>query len=215
MELRAHFRKQLRVVEDKVELLLAFIPQDLVAVTEALLNRDGEDEVLPIVAEHERVVDSLYKEVEALVDELVTLQAPVASDARYLLSVLRVVPELERSHDLVVHLAYQATHIRGADLSPRARELVQCMGSIGSDMWLQAATAWYDRDASVAETLDERDDELDTWHIALVNELAAGQLPTRMIMDMTLVARFYERLGDHAVNIGRRAAVMVGLPAPA
>lgn len=210
VELRVKFHGQLTDIEHKVRQLFAFVAEDLLAATHALLS--GEHDTIALLIAREQTIDGLYKEVEALVDQQLALQAPVASDLRFVLSVLRVVPELERSHDLVVHIAYQASHILSDELSPRTRGLVQRMGSIGSDMWLRAATAWNERDASLADELDERDDELDTLHVALVAELAAGQMPLPVTMDMTLVARFYERLGDHAVNVARRIVSMASPP---
>ena len=212
LELRTHFHDQLAAVESKIRQLFAFVAEDLAAATTALLG--GDHETIATLTEREHKIDALYKEVEGLVDQLVALQAPVASDLRFLLSVLRVVPELERSHDLVMHIAYHSTHILGDDLSPRIRGLVQRMGTIGSEMWSRAATGWYDRDANLADELDERDDELDTLHVALVAELAAGHMTLPITMDMTLVARFYERLGDHAVNVARRVDSMSS-PRPA
>jgi phosphate transport system protein len=202
VELRTHYHDQLAAIEGKVRQLFAYVAEDLAAATDALLS--GDHETVALVVAREQKIDGLYKEVEALVDRIVALQAPVASDLRFLLSVLRVVPELERSHDLVVHIAYHATHILSDDLSSRTRGLVQRMGTIAAEMWSQAAIAWSDRDGSLAEELDERDDELDTLHVALVAELAAGHMTLPVTMDMTLVARFYERLGDHAVNVARR-----------
>jgi phosphate transport system protein len=135
----------------------------------------------------------------------------VAADLRLLLSVLRIVPELERSHDLVVHIAEHATHFLSDDLSPRARGLVQRMGDVSGDMWNQATNAWYQRDPAAAEALEERDDDLDSLHSALTAELAAGRMSLPVTMDMTLVARYYERLGDHAVNIARRVVYLAGV----
>ena len=74
-----------------------------------------------MLTEREQVIDALYPEIEELVNREILLQAPVASDLRFLLSVLRIVPELERSHDLVLQIASRANHILGEDLSPRAR----------------------------------------------------------------------------------------------
>ena len=202
VELRTHFHDQLSAVETKVSQLFAFVAEDLVLATDALLG--GEQTAVATILEREATIDGLYHEVEDLVDQMVALQAPVASDLQFLLSVLRVVPELERSHDLVVHIAYHATHILSNDLSPRTRGLVQRMSTIGAEMWTHAATAWHTRDPGSAQDLDERDDELDTLHVALVAELAGGHMPLPVTMDMTLVGRFYERLGDHAVNVARR-----------
>ena len=116
--------------------------------TRALLN--GDAGALKVVAEREEAVDGLYRELEALVTSQLVLQAPVAADFRLLLSVLRIVPELERSHDLVVNIAEHATHILDDDLSPRARGFLQQMGDAASHMWAGAAIAWYERDANSA-----------------------------------------------------------------
>jgi len=120
------------------------------------------------------------------------------------------VPELERSHDLVEHIARRADHILSDDLSPRARGLVERMGELVSDMWRQASEAWYQRDSSAAALLAERDEEMDELHASLIAELASGKMTLPVAMEMTLVARFYERLGDHAVNVARRVVYLAG-----
>jgi phosphate transport system protein len=81
-------------------------------------------------------------------------------------------------------------------------------------MWRQAADSWYRRDRSGAAVLDQRDTEMDELHASLIAELASGQMALPVTMEMTLVARFYERLGDHAVNIARRVIYLAGSPAP-
>ena len=78
------------------------------------------------------------------------------------------------------------------------------MGAIASEMWRQAADSWYQRDRSAASALDQRDDEMDELHASLIAELASGGMTLPVAMEMTLVARFYERLGDHAVNVTKR-----------
>ena len=79
------------------------VAEDLGGATHALLS--GDNEVVKVLAERDLVIDALYAEIEELVNRDIALQAPVASDLRFLLSVLRIVPELERSHDLVEHIA--------------------------------------------------------------------------------------------------------------
>jgi phosphate transport system protein len=120
------------------------------------------------------------------------------------------VPELERSHDLVVQVASRANHILGEDLSPRTRGIVERMGNLASEMWRQAVDSWYQRDRSAATALETRDDEMDELHASLIGELASGRMTLPVTMEMTLVARFYERLGDHAVNIARRVVYLAG-----
>src|ERR1700758_1311332 len=113
------------------------VAEDLPKATEALLSANNE--VLAALTEREKVIDALYPEIEELVNRAILLQAPVASDLRFLLSVLRIVPELERSHDLVVHIAARANRIFRGDLSPRASGLVEAMGDLASGMWRTAA----------------------------------------------------------------------------
>ena len=184
------------------------VAEDLPAATQALLT--GDNEVLQKLAERDRVIDALYREIEELVNREILLQAPVAADLRFLLSVLRIVPELERSHDLVMQIGSRANHILGEDLSPRCRGLVERMGKLASDMWRQSVDSWYQRDRTIGLILDGRDEEMDELHASLLAELASGRMAIPVTMEMTLVARFYERLGDHAVNIARRVAYLAG-----
>jgi len=212
VEHRQEFQRDLDAIEGKVIELFAMVAEDLTGATHALLS--GNNEVVRLLTDREVVIDALYSEIEELVNRTILLQAPVASDLRYLLSVLRIVPELERSHDLVVHIANRSNHILGEDLSPRCRGIVERMGTLVSDMWRQAADAWYKRDRSAAAALEERDDEMDELHSGLIAELASGSMALPVTMEMTLVARFYERLGDHAVNVARRVIYLAGSETP-
>jgi phosphate transport system protein len=208
VENRQEFQRELEAIEAKVIELFAMVAEDLPAATQALLR--GDHEVVRLLAERDQVIDTLYPEIEELVNREIVLQAPVASDLRFLLSVLRIVPELERSHDLVLEIAARANHILNEDLSPRSRGLVEQMGNLASGMWRQAADSWYQRDRSAASTLSERDDEMDQLYAGLMAELASGRLALPVTMEMTLVARLYERLGAHAVNIARRVVYLAG-----
>lgn len=202
------YQERLGAIEADVIQLFALVAEGLVAATDALLS--GEPEILEILRGRERPIDDLYKEVEEVVEHHLALGATAATDQRFLLSVLRVVPELERSHDLVLHIARRAGGGFGAELTPRCRGLIERMGRLGSEMWRQAADSWYERDGSAAGALVERDDEMDDLHAILTAELSAGRMSLPVVVDMTLVARFYERLGDHAVNIARRVASITG-----
>ena len=207
-EHRQEFARELEAIEAKVIELFAMVAEDLPGATHALLS--GDTEALRVLTERDKAMDALYQETEELVNREILLQAPVASDLRFLLSVLRIVPELERSHDLVVDIARRADHILSGDLSPRSRGLVERMGELVSDMWRQAADSWYKRDREASFKLDERDEEMDELHASLIAELAAGRMSLPVTMEMTLVARFYERLAAHAVNIARRVIYLAG-----
>jgi phosphate transport system protein len=207
-ERRQEFERELEAIEGKVIELFAMVAEDLPEATRALLS--GDRDVVRLLRERGQVIDALYPEIEELVNREILLQAPVASDLRFLLSVLRIVPELSRAHHLVVSIAGRANHILSQDLSPRCRGLVEQMGTLASEMWRQAADSWYQRDRSAASALDLRDGEMDELHASLIGELAAGGMTIPVTMEMTLVARFYERLGDRAVNIGHRVIYLAG-----
>ena len=208
VEHRQAFQGELAAIEAKVIELFAMVAEGLPRATGALLS--GDADALEALGDRERVIDALYPEIEELVNREILLQAPVAADLRFLLSVLRIVPELERSHDLVMHIATRANHLLSADLSPRSRGLVERMGGLASTMWRQAADSWYQRDRSAAFTLAERDEDMDELHASLIAELASGLMSVPVTMEMTLVARDYERLGAHAVNISRGVIYLAG-----
>jgi phosphate transport system protein len=207
-EHRQEFQRALEAIEAKVIELFAMVAEDMPGATHALLS--GDNEVVQVLTERQQTIDALYPEIEELVNREILLQAPVASDLRFLLSVLRIAPEFERSHKLVVLIASRANHILSGDLSPRSQGLVGRMGILVSEMWRQAADSWYKRDRSAAIALGELDNEMDELHASLVAELASGRMTVPVTMEMTLVARFYERLGDHAVNIARRVIYLAG-----
>ena len=207
-EHRREFHRQLDAIDVKVIELFAVVCEDLPGVTEALLS--GSNEVAGQLAERDRAIDVLYREIEQLASREILLQAPVASDLRFLLTVLRIAPELERSHDLECQITSRAGHLLAAQLSPRCRGLIERMGELACDMWRRAADCWYERDGSAAPALAKVNDEMGEMHTSLMAELASGRMASPVTIEMTLVARFYERLGDHAVNIARRVGYLAG-----
>jgi phosphate transport system protein len=201
-ETRVGFHRDLNEIDQKVVQLFALVAEGVAKATDAFLSNDRE--AAKSLADADAVIDELYTDVEGLVQDQFALQSPMARDMRFLLSVLRIVPELERSGDLAEHIASRATRGVSDNVTPRIRGLIEQMGHIGTQMWREAADGYVDRDAGVAARLNERDDELDDLHSSLTAELVTGQLAVEIALEMALVARFYERLGDHAVNIGER-----------
>ena len=207
-EHRQEFERDLEAVEARIIELFAIVAEDLPQAANALLT--GNNEIIQRLTERDKIISALYPETEQLANREILLQAPVADDLRFLLSVLRVLTEFELSHDLVIQIASRANHFLSDDLSPRTRGIIDRMGSLAADMWRQAADCWYQRDRSAALALAERDDEMDQLYSSLIGELASGSMTLPVTMEMTLVARFYERLGDHAVNVARRVVYLAG-----
>jgi phosphate transport system protein len=205
---RREFDQTLEAIEAEIIELFAMIAEDLPRATAALLNGDGK--VLPALAEHQQAINALYPQMEAKISWEIMRQAPVAGDLRFLLSVLKIARDFERAHRSVVHIAARAHHSFSSDLSPRCRMIVERMGDLAASMWRQAADAWYQRDRPMADAVAGRDEELDELHAALTAELASGAMTVPVTMELTLVARSYERLGDHAVNVARRVRYLAG-----
>jgi phosphate transport system protein len=189
--------------------LFALVGEGMAAATVAVLS--GDRDVARALVERDGLIDSLYLDVEGLVNKELARHAPHSTDLRFLLSTLRIVPELERSHDLVEHIARRASPGFPAELTPRTRGLIEQMGDVGVEMWRSAADAWSERDPEAHRRMVDRDDEMDELHANLMAELASGRTSLPVAMDMALVARFYERLGDHAVNVCERIRYLAGL----
>jgi phosphate transport system protein len=146
--------------------------------------------------------------VELLTERLLLTESPMCGDMRYLVTVLRIVPQLERCGDLAEHVARRTVTGLGARLTPRTRELLAQMGGRCDTMWGEAAKAWAVRDPNAAEGLDVLDDELDALHDELSAEILDAGIAVADAMQATLVGRFYERLGDHAVHLAQRIAYL-------
>ena len=131
---------------------------------------------------------------------------------------LQIIPELERSADLAEHIAQRTIGHVGGLITPRSRGLIQSMSDIAVDMWKVAGTAYRQRSRDAGFRLSDADNELDDLATSLVNEGVAEGTEPQVAVDLALIARYYERLGDHAVNLARRVDTMAAprrLAAPA
>jgi phosphate transport system protein len=199
-------------LDRRVVQLFAMVEEGVVAATAAFLDADRDVAHALVLADE--TIDGMEASIDGIVQrELVHPGGLCEADLRFLLVLLRVVPELERSGDLVEHIALRATPDVVGVLTPRARGLVQRMGTVAATMWRAAATAFAERNPRIAELLREIDDELDDLHVSFTAELAAATLSTAIAIELGLVARFYERLGDHAVNVVRRLRHLAPGPA--
>ncbi|HLM28782.1 MAG TPA: phosphate signaling complex protein PhoU [Acidimicrobiales bacterium] len=201
-EIRKRFHQQLDEIDAKVIRLFALVTESVAAASESLLANDTE--AARELTERDSLVDQLEVDLEQVAERELLMQQPMARDMRYLVSVLRIVPELERSGDLAEHVAQRAVTGLALRLTPTVRGLLEQMGATCVEMWRGAADAWAERDPEAAERLDVVDDRLDNLHDELVEELGLADLALPDALQTTLVGRFYERLGDHAVHISER-----------
>ncbi|HET9070690.1 MAG TPA: PhoU domain-containing protein [Acidimicrobiales bacterium] len=182
--------------------LFARVTEALERATWALLHADVELAATVVAADAD--IDARTAALTEAVWELVDADDPGRPALRELVCLLLVLPELERSADLAEHIAQRARHDLGAAMTPASRGIVARMGEVAVEMWQATATAY--RTSRVdGNELDQDDEELDILHDRLTAEVAAGAMDPAAAAQVVLVARFYERLGDHAVNLARRA----------
>lgn len=192
-------------IERKVIQLFALVSEALARATEALLGNNpalGQS-----VVDGDQDVDDLTSEVEMLVWEQLNTRSVQGTELRYLVALLLIIPELERSADLAEHIAQRAVSNLGTEMSSRSRGIIQLMTEVAAEMWKVAADAFGDR-TLLGDRLEEADDEMNVLHASLTTEVASEGMPTAVAAQVTLLARFYERLGDHAVNLARRIELM-------
>ena len=192
-------------IDTRVTQLFAMVSEALAGSTEALLSGDVATGVA--VVDGDQSVDELTADVELLVWRQIDEHSPSGTTLRHLVGVLLILPELERSGDLAEHIAQRAVTSLGSQMSPLSRGIVQRMAEVALEMWRDAADAYGDRSSSASE-LEEADEEIDILHERLTGEIASESMPTAVGAQVTLLARFYERLGDHAVNLARRIEML-------
>ncbi len=196
---------ELPAIDHKVVQLFALVSEALSRATDALL---GGDVLLgQAVIDGDQAVDSLTSDVELLIWEELQERPVQGDELRYLVGLLLIIPELERSADLAEHVAQRAVDNLGAEMSPRSRGIVQLMTEVANEMWQEAADAFGERDR-IADRLAKADEEMDVLHEQLTREVAEEAMTVSTASQVTLLARFYERLGDHAVNLARRIELL-------
>jgi phosphate transport system protein len=182
--------------------------------THALLS--GDREAAKMLADRDEVVDTLYHDIENLTLRRLTVTGSSSqSELRFLVTVIRMLPDLERNGDLAEHVARRAARGLGGELSARSRGLVERMGEVAIHMWRVTTDAYADRQPMAASLVDTLDDEMDDLHVSLTVEVVAGTMPLPVAVELAMVARFYERFGDHAVNLAKRVAALDPVGGPA
>lgn len=156
-------------------------------------------------------IDDRQTEMDEKIIGLLARQAPVASDLRLLVAALRMSATLERMGDLCEHIALVARRRHPDNVVPEDRvEQVTRMSQLAIDAIHAAAQVVETRDLALAAQVEKRDDELDDAMQDLYREVTTTEgYSMSQAMDLTLLGRFYERLGDHSVSLVRRIGFLV------
>ncbi len=186
---------------ERVSLLFALVTEAIARSGWALLSEDPH--MGQRVVDADQAIDELTAEIELAVWDRMRGAPPDWEHLQQAVGLLLILPELERSADLAEHIAQRSLTGVGAEMTPISRGIIQRMSEVAIDMWNRAAKAYTERTVHFEE-LDEADEELDVLHEQLSNEVAGGVMDAAVGAQVTLLTRFYERLGDHAVNLARR-----------
>jgi phosphate transport system protein len=195
-------------IDQQIGHLFALVSEALARATDALLS--GNIAAGEAVVDQDQAIDDMTADVVRQVWARLDSGDTTRDQLHHLVGLLLILPELERSADLAEHIAQRAVSNLGPEMSPTSRGIVQRMTEVALDMWRTAADAYADRTAQ-GVALDEDDEEMDLLHERLTREIAAEEMSTTVAGQLTLLARFYERLGDHAVNLAHRIGAFPSL----
>ena len=203
-EQRKTFHQELDEIRDDIVRLGALVGEVIPRGTEVLLTNDMSGAQAVIEADDE---------LEEHCYHVLALQQPMASDLRSIVTGLWLTGELERSGDLMVNVAKGTRRIYGVSLDPKLRGLIERMSEEASRLMKLALDAYAERNASLGVAIDDIDDTLDTLHgdyiEAIFESHATHDIGLQASVQLALIGRYYERIGDHAVNIGQRVQYMV------
>jgi len=194
------FRRHLDELDLHVRTLSALVIDGIPRATAAFLL--GDEQMVNALRDDHRAARDVPESVAAAVSIDIARRAPVGSDLRFLVAVLRAAPALGRCLELVDHVAARWTV--GPLVPPDAAAAFQAMARLSASIWEDAAQAWCQLDPSAPVRLYETGDTLHQIVRDLPDIFLRTEVTATVAMESVTVGRFYERLGDHAVDLATR-----------
>jgi phosphate transport system protein len=210
-ELRKGFHVDLDAARAELVRLAASVTETIPRATAVLLEGDLEGADYIIQGDDE--IDARSLDLEEHCYRILALQAPVASDLRQVVALLKMISDVERSADLVCNICKAARRIYGHPLDPKLRGIISRMGEQAQQLYTAAIESFVENDAAKAAAIDDMDSYLDGLQKQFVQAIfeshALGRIDLQVAVQLAVVARFYERIGDHAVNVGERVRFVI------
>lgn len=210
-ELRKGFHHDLANAREELARLAALVAELVPRATGVLLDGDLEGAELMIRGDAE--VDQRCVDLEEQCLRILALQAPVATELRQVVALLKMIAEVERSADLAASICKVSRRIYGHSLDPKLRGLISRMGEQAQQLWVAAIEAFVENDESKAAAVVDMDAYLDALQKQFIQGIfethAHSTVDLQVAMQLAYVARFYERIGDHAVNIAERVRFVI------
>jgi phosphate transport system protein len=208
MEIRKTFHQQLEDLY--LDLLkMANITVDTIEkARRAFANLDAE--LAREIIDGDDVVDDYVKKIDENGVEMLARQAPVAIDLRTIIVIMRLATHLERVADLCVNISKAIQNLGDYKLSPWISENIDEMFKRAVRMLVTAVESFKERDEAKAESLVEMDDTVDRINRSfLTGTDRESEEEVDLVIRVVMVARFIERIADHAVDIGEEVRYMV------
>lgn len=199
--MRQSFDSQLKVMHTGLIAMGALCETAIAAAAKALLEGEPDDAQKALLAEQE--IDGKEREMETLCLKLLLQQQPVAGDLRQVSAALKMITDMERIGDQAADIAEISAHIepRGDPRTFSVREMAQATIS----MVTNAIDSFVRQDLGLARMVMRQDDKVDTLFNRTRDEIVAliAQAPGQgaYALDLLMTAKYFERIGDHAVNI--------------
>lgn len=208
--MRIAFHKELESLDQEIVRMGALVERSTQMATTALIECDLE--LAQQVREGDDEIDAMFLDIEKRSLALLAQQAPVAGDLRLIVAILRVVNDLERAGDLAYNIAklVQMEDFCDPTLKP-VRAMVSDLGQAAVRLMSVAIDSWATKDEKLAAAVDSQDDQLDDLHAGLIERLVElkGQENLAAAIRLAMIGRYFERIGDHAVNLSERVRYFV------
>jgi phosphate transport system protein len=208
--MRDQYYEQLDAIVDDLVNLTGTVRRAVADATKALLQADAQ--IAESVIAGDKDIDEATEIIEERALLLLATQQPVATDLRQLVATLRMLTDLQRMGDLSVHVAKVARRRMPDSAVPvHLHPTITAMASVADSMIDSASRIVANRNVDAASQLEHEDDEMDRLRKDLLRSLLGdswtyGVAPA---VDLALLGRYYERIGDHAVSMARRVVYLV------
>lgn len=210
-QLRKTFHGDLANGRDELARLAAMVAELIPRATAVLL--DGDLEGAELLIRGDAAIDERCVELEEHCLRILALQAPVATELRQVVALLKMIGEVERSADLAASICKVARRIYGHSLDPKLRGLISRMGEQAQQLWTAAIEAFVENDEAKAAAVVDMDAYLDALQKQFIQAIfethAHSTVDLQVAMQLAYVARFYERIGDHAVSVAERVRFVI------
>lgn len=205
-----HFQEELEVLQERLLAMGGLAEDRMCDSVKALATRDPG--VVDRILTGDEPINALHIELDDRCFKLLALHQPMAADLRAIVAAVKINTDLERVGDLAVNIAEAAKRYLE---HPPVKPLIDIprMGNIAQGMLRDALDAFVRRDIQLAEAVLAADDQLDALKTQIFRELLSFMLsePTTIepALDLILISRHLERIGDHATNIAEDVIFMV------